>query len=183
MEEDAPPGEDISFPTPEEVSRTSSQERPWNYLTRVEAGPWALWPQRGGEAEGFMQVEPMLVLDGGEKFGANLGAPVRLRLWGGEAGAGRVRKEDWDSLSDFGQLVRALKLGADHLDDLSPKIWFEKSGAKALVDQAQRQVAKGPAGIPIRWHIAEQKTAAAIKELLEGKGITEIEIVFTPPLP
>ncbi|WP_374268597.1 Tox-REase-5 domain-containing protein [Corallococcus sp. RDP092CA] len=112
VEEDAPPGEDISFPTPEEVSRTSSQERPWNYLTRVEAGPWALWPQRGGEAEGFMQVEPMLVLDGGEKFGANLGGPVRFRLRGGE-GAGRVRKEDWDTLSDFGQLVRALKLGAD----------------------------------------------------------------------
>ncbi|MFB1485419.1 hypothetical protein U8525_34265, partial [Corallococcus sp. RDP092CA] len=82
--------EDVpEVPPVEEVSRTSSQERPWNYLTRVEAGPWALWPQRGGEAEGFMQVEPMLVLDGGEKFGANLGGPVRFRLRGGE-GAGRV---------------------------------------------------------------------------------------------
>ncbi|NOJ83340.1 hypothetical protein, partial [Myxococcus xanthus] len=32
---------------------------------------------------------------------------------GGGEGAGLVRKEDWDSLSDWGQLVRALKLGAD----------------------------------------------------------------------
>jgi hypothetical protein len=32
---------------------------------------------------------------------------------GGEAGAGWVREEDWDSLSDWGQLVRALKLGSD----------------------------------------------------------------------
>ena len=42
----------------------------------------------------------------------NVGAPVRLRLWGGGEGAGLVRREDWDSLSDWGQLVR-LKLGCD----------------------------------------------------------------------
>ncbi|WP_253977865.1 Tox-REase-5 domain-containing protein [Myxococcus dinghuensis] len=69
------------------------------------------------------------------------------------------------------------------LDNLKPKVWFEKSGAKALVEQAQRQLAKAPASVPIRWHIAEQKTAEAIRELLRGKGITEIEVVFTPPVP
>lgn len=36
-----------------------------------------------------------------------------MRLWGGEGGPGRVRKEDWDSLSDWGQVVRALKLGSE----------------------------------------------------------------------
>ena len=66
-----------------------------------------------GRDEGFAQVEPTLIIDGGAEFGVNLGAPVRLRLWGGEAGGGRVRREDWDSLSDWGQLVRGLKLGAD----------------------------------------------------------------------
>jgi hypothetical protein len=54
-----------------------------------------------------------VVLDGGPGFGVSVGAPVRLRLWGGGEGAGLVRHEDWDSLSDWGQLVRALKLGRD----------------------------------------------------------------------
>jgi hypothetical protein len=53
------------------------------------------------------------LLDGGEALGLNLGAPVRLRLGGGALGTGLVRREDWDSLSDWGQLVHALKLGSD----------------------------------------------------------------------
>jgi hypothetical protein len=74
----------------------------------------ALLPRAGvGAGEGFAQVEPTLVIDGGVEFGVNLGAPVRLRLWGGEAGGGLVRREDWDTLSDWGQLVRGLKLGSD----------------------------------------------------------------------
>ncbi len=80
----------------------------------MEATALALLPRRGeGDAGGFLQLEPTLVIDGVEKFGLNAGAPVRLRLWGGGDGAGFVRKKDWDSLSDWGQLVRALKLGAD----------------------------------------------------------------------
>ncbi|WP_164016858.1 Tox-REase-5 domain-containing protein [Pyxidicoccus trucidator] len=70
------------------------------------------------------------------------------------------------------------------LDDLTPKIWFEKSGAKALIEQAQRQIrAAKHTGAKIRWHVAESKTAEAIKELFKGRGILEIDVVFTPPLP
>ncbi|MBN1206637.1 MAG: hypothetical protein JXB05_17270 [Myxococcaceae bacterium] len=84
-------------------------------MTRGEATTLALLPRGGIETrEGFMQVEPTLVVDGGEEFGLNVGAAVRLRLWGGEPGAGLVRREDWDSLSDWGQLVRGLKLGSDN---------------------------------------------------------------------
>ncbi|NOK12778.1 hypothetical protein HNS30_27415, partial [Corallococcus exercitus] len=46
-------------------------------------------------------------------FNLNLGAPVRLRLWGGAEGASFVRKEDWDTLSDWGQVVRMLTVGGD----------------------------------------------------------------------
>ncbi|WP_430384183.1 hypothetical protein [Archangium violaceum] len=67
-----------------------------------------------GGVEHYVQRTPMLVLDGGEEFGVNLGAPVWLRLGGGSPGAGWVRREDWDSLSDWGQLVRGLKLGSDN---------------------------------------------------------------------
>ncbi|NOK12931.1 hypothetical protein HNS30_28195 [Corallococcus exercitus] len=91
-------------------------------LTRLEVTTLALIPRAGaGADEGFAQVEPTLILDGGPELGIKLGAPVRLRLWGGESGMGHVRSEDWDSPSDWGQLVRALKLGSDS----SPVgVWF-----------------------------------------------------------
>ncbi|AFE07596.1 hypothetical protein COCOR_07553 [Corallococcus coralloides DSM 2259] len=51
-------------------------------------------------------------------FHLHLGAPVRLRLWGGGEGAGKVRKEDWDTLSDWGQVVRMLTVGGDAPDSV-----------------------------------------------------------------
>jgi len=87
---------------------------PWHYLVRGEATTLALLPRGGaGAREGLLQVEPTFILDGGDNWGLNVGAPVRLRLSGGEPGLGLVRREDWDRLSDWGQLVRALKLGGD----------------------------------------------------------------------
>ena len=102
-------------PAPEEAAPSQApSSRAWHYLTRLEATTLALLPRTAtGEGEGFAQVEPTAILDGGPEFGVNVGAPVRLRLWGGGEGAGLVRREDWDSLSDWGQLVRALKLGSD----------------------------------------------------------------------
>jgi hypothetical protein len=87
----------------------------WGTLIRLEATTLALLPRTGGgSGEGFARVEPTLIIDGGAEFGLNLGAPVLLRLWGGEAGGRQVRREDWDSLSDWGQWVRGLKLGSDN---------------------------------------------------------------------
>ncbi|GEN12098.1 hypothetical protein MFU01_71350 [Myxococcus fulvus] len=111
--------------SPEEGVSTDLAEPParkWSYLMRVEATSLALMPRAGvGEDEGFVQVVPTFILDGGPEFGVNLGAPVRLRLWGGKEGAPLVRREDWDTLSDWGQLVRGLLLGSDN----APMgIWF-----------------------------------------------------------
>ncbi|NVJ10103.1 hypothetical protein HUW63_33385 [Myxococcus sp. AM001] len=112
-------------PAPEEEASTVPSVPPareWHYLTRVEATTLALLPRAGvGEDEGFMQVEPAFILDGGPELGVNLGAPVRFRLWGGNGEGTPVRREDWDSLSDWGQLVRGLLLGSDN----APMgIWF-----------------------------------------------------------
>jgi hypothetical protein len=76
----------------------------------------ALWPGTDAAlAEGYVQVEPTFILDGGEPFRLSLGAPLRLHLPVGLTGepAPLVRIQDWDSLSDFGQLVRSLSLGAE----------------------------------------------------------------------
>ncbi|WP_163994393.1 hypothetical protein [Pyxidicoccus caerfyrddinensis] len=119
QEEDAP-----AIESPEETSPASEPEtdepdalpptRQWHYLKRLDTTTWALLPRAGvGRDEGFVQIEPTLIIDGGEEFGVNVGAPVRLRLWGGGEGAGLVRREDWDTLSDWGQLFRGLKFGSD----------------------------------------------------------------------
>lgn len=112
-------------PLPEEEASSPSPTPPtrkWHYLTRVEAATLALLPRAGvGDEEGFMQVEPTFILDGGPEFGFNLGAPVRFHMWGGNDGGAFVRREDWDTLSDWGQLVRGLLLGSDN----APMgIWF-----------------------------------------------------------
>ncbi len=105
----------IASPNAENAASPPAPASPsgaWHSLVRLEATTLALLPSAGAD-EGFVQVEPTLILDGGARFGVNLGAPLRLRLWSGEAGRGLVRREDWDSLSDWGQLVRGLKLGSD----------------------------------------------------------------------
>jgi hypothetical protein len=100
--------------TPETAPVAAASAEPWHYLVRGEATTLALLPRGGvGAREGLLQVEPTLIVDGGANWGLNVGAPVRLRLSDGEVGVGLIRREDWDSLSDWGQLVRALKLGSD----------------------------------------------------------------------
>ncbi|MCP3167115.1 hypothetical protein [Myxococcus qinghaiensis] len=111
--EAAQPEEEASPPA------TSESTSPWPNVLSMEAMAWTLLPRRGaGGGEGFMQVEPRVAWDQGEPFRLDLGAPVRLRLWGGGDGAGFVRKEDWDTLSDWGQLVRLFTVGGDAPDSV-----------------------------------------------------------------
>lgn len=103
------PVEDVQV-EPEPFAPAST--RGWRFLLRMDATTLTLLPRHGvGETEGLLQVEPTFVADGGPKLGFNLGAPVRLRLWGAGEGAGPVRKEDWDTPSDWGQWLRFFRLG------------------------------------------------------------------------
>jgi filamentous hemagglutinin len=58
--------------------------------------------------------------------------------------------------------------------------WFK--GKQALLDQAERQIAAAN-GAPITWHVAEAEAATAIQNLLRSKGIQNITVVHTPPVP
>ncbi|WP_430393659.1 hypothetical protein [Corallococcus exiguus] len=70
--------------------------RSWSSLARLEVAPLAFLPRAGGgETEGFVQLEPTLILDGGPEFGLNLGAPVRLRAWGGACRVRRAEEARW----------------------------------------------------------------------------------------
>ena len=68
-------------------------------------------------------------------------------------------------------------------ETLEPRPWFKHSGAKALVDQAKRQLeAARMTGTPIQWHVAEEKTADAIRRLFKLEKVAGIEVVYTPAL-
>jgi RHS repeat-associated protein len=56
--------------------------------------------------------------------------------------------------------------------------WFR--GADDLAAQAQRQVAAA-GGTPIRWSVAEADAAAAIRNLLNQRGISGIDVVHVAP--
>lgn len=73
----------------------------------------------GGRNDFFGVALPLLGFDGGEDFGLELGAPLRLRLFDDppeqrDGDFGRIlRGPDWDETSDFGQLLRELRLRSD----------------------------------------------------------------------
>lgn len=72
-----------------EIPPRPSMAGGWHPLTRLEASGLALLPSgKAAGLESYVQLTPMLVLDGGEELGVSLGAPVRLRVGGGVPGAG-----------------------------------------------------------------------------------------------
>ncbi|NOK03523.1 hypothetical protein HNV27_18250 [Myxococcus xanthus] len=85
---------------------------------------------------------------------------------------------------EMGVLLEAKGAGyAQFFEGLDPRRWFKNSGATALVEQAQRQLRAARAThTPIRWHVAEESAASAIRKLLASYDASGIEVVFTPPV-
>lgn len=68
--------------------------------------------------------------------------------------------------------------------DLTPKKWFKDTGARVLVQQAERQaeVAR-QRGVPVRWHVAEERAVQAFRRLFQEASVEGVEVVHTPPMP
>ncbi|GEN05924.1 hypothetical protein SAMN05443572_102958 [Myxococcus fulvus] len=162
---------------PVESDATSS----WTNVLRLETTTWTLLPRSGaGEAEGFVQVEPMVALDQGEWFRLNVGAPLRLRLWGDDAGAGFVRKEDWDTLSDWGQVVRLFSVGVD----ASNAVWAGRmEGYSLLSGHLVRRYGNQlnpdyhPAGLGASGTLGPVYAEAFVSDLL-GARLTGAEVAL-----
>ncbi len=72
----------------------------------------------GGLMDGFGVVSPRLGVQGGDEFEFELGADLRLRFFDLAPLAerdfgGRLRREDWDETSDFGQVLHNLRIGQE----------------------------------------------------------------------
>ncbi|NTX52573.1 Tox-REase-5 domain-containing protein [Myxococcus sp. CA039A] len=89
----------------------------------------------------------------------------------------------FDGFKD-GVLLEAKGPGyAKFFEGLEPKEWFRNSGAKGLVEQAERQSRKVRGmGIPVRWHVAEKAAADALRELFKNARVVGVEIVHTSAL-
>jgi hypothetical protein len=93
----------------DEVDLPGLVERPATIQSVGELRLSGLARGTDGTMEGFAQVEPSFLINGGERFELNLTAPLRLRILGG--GNGVLRQEDWDELSDFGQILQSFQFG------------------------------------------------------------------------
>ncbi|MBZ4375143.1 restriction endonuclease fold toxin 5 domain-containing protein [Corallococcus sp. AS-1-6] len=89
----------------------------------------------------------------------------------------------FDGFKD-GALLEAKGPGyARFFDELEPKDWFRHSGAKDLIEQAERQTKKARGlGVWIEWHVAEEKAAAALRSLLREAGVEGVKVLHTPAL-
>ncbi|OJT16963.1 hypothetical protein BO221_46930 [Archangium sp. Cb G35] len=91
-----------------------------HFQAALEAGGQALPSGTGAnQMDGFGVVFPRLSVKGGDEFEFELGAPLRLRVLDQEPQqleqdyGGRLRRQDWDERSDFGQILRNLRIGRD----------------------------------------------------------------------
>jgi hypothetical protein len=110
------------------------------------------------------------------------GHPVEEAYWVGGVGRGSGGVK-FDGYRD-GVLLEAKGPGYANkfLDNLEPEPWFRSSGARELIKQADRQF-KASKGTSVRWHVAEEKAAKAIRKLLKEGGVPGVEVVHTPALP
>ncbi|MBZ4416236.1 Tox-REase-5 domain-containing protein [Myxococcus sp. RHSTA-1-4] len=110
------------------------------------------------------------------------GRPASEAYWLGEPGQPDVLK--FDGFEEGVLLeVRGPGLESRFNDDLTPRPWFA-SGARALLDEALRKhEAAQAAGVRVRWHVAEEKAARALRKLFEDPRLADVEVVQTPALP
>lgn len=111
------------------------------------------------------------------------GHPASEAYWLGEPGTkGGTRFDGFEA----GVLLEASGpgLASRFNDDLSPKPWFARWGVKALLEHARRQHAAAQGvGARVRWHVAEELAARAVRKLLEANQLSEVEVVHTAALP
>lgn len=98
----------------------ASAEEGIHFQAALEVGGQALPSGTGVNAmDVFGVASPRLHVSGGDEFEFELGASLRLRLLDQEPlqleqdHGGRLRRQDWDERSDFGQILRNLRIGRD----------------------------------------------------------------------
>jgi hypothetical protein len=110
------------YVAPADAAAPAEEEEGVGFHAALEAGGLALSEGSAGAGMDVFGVAlPRLRVEGGEDFEFELGAALRLRLLDLEPlqaeqerdYGGRLRRQDWDERSDFGQILRGLRIGRE----------------------------------------------------------------------
>jgi hypothetical protein len=155
--------------TVEEVSSEGSSTEPslFTFRLALEAGPLSLPSGTpGGGQDIFAQGLPVARMTRGESFSLELGAPLRFRLLDAEPKqqaedfGGYLRLQDWDTMSDYGQVLRELRIGREN----QTVAWFSAGpllaftlGEGHLVERYDNQLSPDyhPAGAQLTVNVKE----------------------------
>jgi hypothetical protein len=146
----------------------------------LELGPLSLNSgTRGGAQDYFVLARPVARLERGESFAIELGAPLRLRLLdedpqqSAEDYGGYLRRQDWDTMSDLGQILRDLRIGRD--DNVAafragPLMAFTL-GEGHLVDRYDNQLSPDyhPAGAHLTVNVGPTRVIVAASDVLSTR--------------
>lgn len=133
----------------------------------------------GGSQDLFATATPVIAVNGGEDFGFELGAPLRLRLIDdppqqhAQDFGGVLRFEDWDERSDFGQLLRELRIGNEDAAVFfrAGALGVETLGAGHLVNRYNNTLNPNyhPAGARLRFFIGATRTEILASDVLASR--------------
>ncbi|HLT32088.1 MAG TPA: hypothetical protein VK013_18760 [Myxococcaceae bacterium] len=142
----------------------------WRIAGAAELGaqPLALAP---GETDVFLSLTPYLAISAGQRFELELGSPLRLPV-GAITGAKpfALRPEDWDERSDWGQVLRHLRIGHD-----TDAVGFEAGrltqftlGRGSLIYRYENRMlaTQSPAGAHLRVETGPVRTDVVASDVL-----------------
>ncbi|RYZ35799.1 MAG: hypothetical protein EOO71_34150 [Myxococcaceae bacterium] len=133
----------------------------------------------GGEQDLFAYAYPSLGVDGGEDFAFMLGAPLRFRLLDNapeqkdEDYGAWLRRQDWDERSDYGQVVRLLRIGDESgRFGLRVQPFLEESlGRGYLVNRYDNQLSPDyhPAGGTLSFAVGPARVELLASDVLAAR--------------
>ncbi|MFL5349167.1 MAG: Tox-REase-5 domain-containing protein [Hyalangium sp.] len=141
-----------------------------------KAGAQAAPPSPGGPGE-WVQVNEHMSESArtyqAQRTGAPKGYAYRVKVGDEEV--------DFDGF-DKGVLLEVKATGYAQWIDKQLNFRGSFEGGPKLLQQAQRQFEVAN-GTPIRWIVAEEKLAGALRKLFRANGLGDIEVVHIPPTP
>jgi hypothetical protein len=145
----------------------------------LEAGPLA-FPSgtRGGGLDFFALAVPVARLEN-EAFSIELGAPLRFRLLDADPQQAaedigpRLRRQDWDTMSDYGQVLRELRIGneEDHFLLRAGPLSVFTLGEGHLVDRYDNRLSPDyhPAGAVATLNLGPTRVQVAASDVLSTR--------------
>jgi len=168
--------------TVEEVSSEASDpgDSTFTFFLSLEAGPLSLPSGTlGGGQDIFAQALPIARVTRGESFALELGAPLRFRLLDAEPKqaaqdfSGHLRRQDWDTTSDYGQVLRQLRIGREDtaVNFRAGPLSAFTLGEGHLVDRYDNQLSPDyhPAGALLTVNVGPTRVLVAASDILSTR--------------